>query len=541
MAVQRELFGIDAGGPAAAIVHQDRLVLVGSGIAPDLVAGSRVGKWDDFRLGVIQDEDEPTQTTPVTALTDPPAAGFVASTSEGFWIQATTARGNDFHALLQQEGLFVFGAIGESVVPPGLLSGRTLEIRENSWYGSERGRTPVIAGGLSIFVQRGGQDLRAIGWNENERKYLAVSMLHQAGDVFRRARDMTFVGSQERDPDLVFVVDEGGDVAVASLPLVDEVKWSRWSFRVDPDEDPPLPQDGKVRAATAPLGSLAFAVERNGYLAIETPAEDQTLQGDETFETTAEPLAEVFIRLGGRTREVHRRPTYEPPADVLAWLRQDSARRVEIEGKSYQLNPVRFRRREVPYATRDGRLLGAGRGATGAYREYPIGTLLVDNEGTPLRWKVEGGENVVGIDRTPLYRFETLPYMELSERGFSRPLRRCQLMEAHLDISLPEEVKDEYTRRLRPTPTTKDERAATVYMLEWLSSLKLEIVGTLNSRERTRIREPRRVAVQTWRDGRPEIIRAAYNGQRAWRDRISQRYDSNTPYHVVGLTYRMLG
>ena len=540
MAVQRELFGIDAGGPAAAIVHQDRLVLVGSGIAPDLVAGSRVGKWDDFRLGVIQDEDEPTQTTPVTALTDPPAAGFVASTSEGFWIQATTARGNDFHALLQQEGLFVFGAIGESVVPPGLLSGRTLEIRENSWYGSERGRTPVIAGGLSIFVQRGGQDLRAIGWNENERKYLAVSMLHQAGDVFRRARDMTFVGSQERDPDLVFVVDEGGDVAVASLPLVDEVKWSRWSFRVDPDEDPPLPQDGKVRAATAPLGSLAFAIEREGKLAIETPDEDQTVREDQSFETRAKALAPVPLS-GGRMAP-RKRPTYEPPADVLAWLRGDIRRRVLIGGKTYQLNGVAEERLERPLATRDGRSLATGRPGSGGRRQFLPGSALVEVATGDWRlWSEEGGEHVVGRDATPLYRFETLPYMELSERGFSRPLRRCQLMEAHLDISLPEEVKDEYTRRLRPTPTTKDERAATEYIREWLSSLKLEIVGTLNSRVRTRIREPRRVAVQTWRDGRPEIIRAAYNGQRAWRDRISQRYDSNTPYHVVGLTYRMLG
>ena len=46
------LIGLDYGGASAAIVHQDRLVLAGSGAIADLLVASRTGSWQDFRLGL---------------------------------------------------------------------------------------------------------------------------------------------------------------------------------------------------------------------------------------------------------------------------------------------------------------------------------------------------------------------------------------------------------------------------------------------------------------------------------------------------------
>ena len=432
MAQERfEVFGIDAGGPNAADVHQDRLVLIGSGIVPDAMAASRVGKWTDFRFGVLQDTDNPTMVTPVNdVVADADITRFVKTPADGFWLYAGTGRGGEFHALLKQEGLFVFGRLGESVVPPGLFAAATAEVRENSWYGSERGRTPVIAGGLTIFVQRGGEDVRAMNWSEEERKYLAVSMLSQAGTIpFRKARDMTYRGSRGRDPDLLFVVDEDGSVGVASLHLLEMVAWSRWSFRLNPPGQPDTASDGKVRAAATPLGELAFLTERDGEIALET--EDVVSGGDlwddEPITFVADPLVPFVVRQGGRSRTFARRITYEPPAPVVEWLRAKVGRRVLIDGERFELNAVDVRRREAPYVTRDAQPVpgatGVGRPGAGTYRVFPPGSVLVSlDSGDPKPWKPEGGEVVTGVEPS-WYIFETLPFVEVSESGIQRSLR----------------------------------------------------------------------------------------------------------------------
>ena len=173
-------------------------------------------------------------------------------------------RGNRFHALLQQEGLFVLGDTGESVVPADAFTSERVQVRENSWFGSDVGRQPVIAGGLVIFVQAGGEDIRGIAWTEAQRKYLAASMLQVAGDVFGRAVDMTFQRSTGRHGDTVFVVGEDGDMGVMLLSVgAPHPAWARWST-----------PGGKVVGGAAPLGVAAWLVERDGKIAIETPAED---------------------------------------------------------------------------------------------------------------------------------------------------------------------------------------------------------------------------------------------------------------------------
>ena len=89
-------------------VYQNRLVLVGGNAVPDLFLVSRSGVFDDF----------------ATATGDPAMTGDpkVPQESDGFWQHQVSARRNQFHSLVQQEGMLIFGSIGESNVPPGAFT-----------------------------------------------------------------------------------------------------------------------------------------------------------------------------------------------------------------------------------------------------------------------------------------------------------------------------------------------------------------------------------------------------------------------------------
>ena len=237
-----DIYGADFGGPRAAALHQGRLVLVGSPLIDDLVVASRTDDQSDF------------------SLTREVNGRQVATPADGFWFEQRTAQNNPFHAILQQEGAFLFGALGESTIPAGPFTAATVEIRENSTYGSERGIMPIVAGQLVIFVQQGGQDIRGVNWNEIQRKYLAESLLTLAGPVFTRALDMAFVPSEGQSADRVFVVDENGSLAVLHLSGGEApIAWSQW-------ETP----GGKVQSVAAPGGSLMILVQRGDAVRIET-------------------------------------------------------------------------------------------------------------------------------------------------------------------------------------------------------------------------------------------------------------------------------
>ena len=267
------IFGIDYGGASCAIVHQDRLVLAGGGAVPDVLAASKTGAWLTF----------------ATFGTDEDGNALDATAADGFWFQQTTARGNRFHALLQQQGLLLFGDVGESAIPPAAFTAAEVEIRENSSIGSDTGRPPIIAGNLVVFLQRGGQDLRGIAWNEQQLKYLVPSLMVLSGNVFERGRDLTYQPSSGRRGDTVYVIDEDGRMAVCLIRVGEDTPaWSRWET------------EGRVVGAAAPLGQPVFLVARGprrDQYAIETLGE--TGPTDCEVELTSDGLPEWMRGLAG--------------------------------------------------------------------------------------------------------------------------------------------------------------------------------------------------------------------------------------------------
>ena len=266
------IYGIEYGGPAAGIVHQDRLVLAGSIGVPDLVAASVIGDWNNFQL---------EREVPAPTQANPDATEMVATPADGFWFQQSTSRNNPFHAILQQEGLFLFGGAGEATVEAGPFTAADggSQIRENSWFGAKRGVPPLIVSGLACFIQEGGADIRGIAWTEAQRKYEVVSLREVAGSVFRNAVDLA---GRESTADLaptIFVVDEGGRVGVVALRQSEpRISWSIWDLGYQRRSEDDLNADEPARAVAVATvrGETLFLVEREGEVRLERLGERST-------------------------------------------------------------------------------------------------------------------------------------------------------------------------------------------------------------------------------------------------------------------------
>ena len=255
------LYGPELGGPYTGAVYQNRLVLAGSAVVSDLMVVSQVQtRWEPdpqgdtfptFRQGARADDG--------TGALDPETV----TAETGFWFQQVSGRNNTFHAIVQQEGMFIFGDLGEAVIPAGPFQAGEVSIRVNSEYGSDRGRLPLIISGQVIFIQEGGADVRGFRFDEIQRKYIAPSLITKAGQPFQRARDLTFTPSQGPKGDTLYIPDDAGegDMAVAVLkPDTDyPIAWSCWRT------------DGRFLGGAAPLGNQVFLVERDGVVGIEFP------------------------------------------------------------------------------------------------------------------------------------------------------------------------------------------------------------------------------------------------------------------------------
>ena len=256
------LVGIDYGGASASAIHQNRLVLVGSAPVPDLLLASKVGQWEDF--GLTRENSEGAQ---------------VATEDDGFFVEQSSSRANGFQAVAQQEGLFLFGDIGEATVPAGQFTAGTTQLRENSWYGTELGSIPIIVGGLVCFLQSGGGDVRAIRWTEQERKYEAPSLRAMAGPVFDQAIDLAWGRSRASEADTVYVVDETGGVGLCAVRQTPpETAWSVWDV-----------PSGRVRGCVNAGGREVFLVERSGQIRVEIPERRASqgaalMDGEATFD-----------------------------------------------------------------------------------------------------------------------------------------------------------------------------------------------------------------------------------------------------------------
>ena len=557
--------GIDLGGAHTGTVHQDRLVLAGSVAVSDLILASQVGgdrNRPDFRLGTTTPDPSAMPAIvgnmPVTDPAKPPeGARYPDDPAAGFWLQATSERANTFHAMIQQQGLFVFGDLGEANVPAGAFTPGQVIIRENSWYGTETGRTVLIVGGLVIFIQKGGKDVRYVNWSEQDRKYVAPSLIALSGNLFDEAADMSFAPSRDRRSDTVYVVGRSQNVELDGQLGVLLIRhqepffaWSRWRT------------EGRILGGAAPLGNRVFLVERggdpdvalSGQVALETLAPDETddLDGGVDVPIEDDPIVgfpqrrfagvpdegawmEGLTDLDGllfwyldkqnetvtcfdrawaiRTYDP-RTPDPDDPGSFLRVTADDPVIRVFAVPSDVTDPAQRRLQRRIQVLRHDG-----------TWRSIPFPNpdpsdavhrlRLDDEDGRPLH----AGRLGMAYERS----VETLSWAARKQTGTSTRLRPGRIIEATVDVALPPgleiPVGDEIER---------------IEELLKAGQVRVDLIPTKRRRIR-KLRSPRRVFLDT-----DNIARCRFGGRAGYRDRIALRVTSDRHVSIAGVAYRVV-
>lgn len=544
------LIGIDLGGAYAGAVHQDRLVLIGSSAISDLVLASKIGgDRTDFRLASTDATRAraavPSATPPVTArlayaggeaVVDPEnppvdengdARDFTATDSDGFWFQQTSSRSNTFHATIQQEGLFIFGDLGEANVPAGPFNANEVVIRENSWYGTEIGRTVLIVGGLIVFIQKGGHDIRGVNWSEQDRKYVAPSLLTLSGNLFDRAVDMSFAPSRDRRSDTIYLVGESdnevlnGQLAVMLLRHQEPFyAWSRWHT------------EGRIIGGASPLGNRCFLVERNGVVGLETLDTDETdsLDAAVVVSTAAAPARDG----GGAYIRYQRLPREAQYLDGLT----------DLDGLEFW----HIDKGEPPFEQGRGTVTVTERSEIERRNELQVAddepVLRVDNGLVQERYLDEAGElawrrlpvpnqdldafadgrvsGVLGFGYTR--SVETLPFVARKQTGTSTRLRPARVMEVVTDMILPAGLQ---------IPVGVDRSVLEQLLRIGETTVSLVSVSRGRGREREIRRAPRLRRLDT-----SQIVSCRYGGRAGFRDRLAVKVESTRHIVLAGLAYR---
>ena len=580
------LIGIDLGGVNCGAIHQDRLVLAGSTTISDLVMASTVGDHTDFRLGsttpltaraagdglpaITQEEaeasvDENGDPKPIInpesplqwtdAQGDMHDLSWSSTPADGFWFQQTSSRQNSFHFIIQQEGMFIFGDLGEATVPSGAGGAAAfipdnVVIRENSWYGTELGRTVLIVGGLVVFIQKGGQDVRGIEWSEERSKYDAPSLITLAGNLFDRAVDMSFAPSKDRRSDTVYVIGESnnveldGQLGVLLLRYGDpRFAWARWRTV------------GKILGGAAPLGHRVFLVERGGdpASAVEGTVALETLAPDGTDDLDAAYGMDVVV---SRTDNDIPILAYGPLPDTAAWMdgltdldglivwlvdedgetitavgRQETINRNQLSG----VNAVRGA--ADPADQVDKPVIRV--------RGNVVESLHPDESGMPVIWRplrpgvrdptdeeVATGEvkqrGRVGLSYER--SVETLPYVARKSTGTSSRVRPFRMMDCNVDVILPAgfQLDEAFGADLQTERIEELVRAG---------EIDITVTGSYRGRRRERsIRSPKARFLDTLR-----LIRVRSGPRSGYRDRLGIRITSTRHVELAGLSYRVTG
>ena len=284
-------------------------MLIGSAAVSDLVAASKSGDWTNFALTETVGEEQ------------------VATPANAFWFAQSSSRNNPLYAALQQEGLFLLGGLGEATIPAGPFTAAQIDVRENSWYGTERGIPPLIVSGLACFIQSGGADIRGIQWTEAQRKYEATSLRELTGDVFTRAIDMAGREGTGELAATVYIVDEDGSLATLEIRQTDpRIAWTVWDtgaaerpYRDGRNLKLDVEITDRVLAVTVSGERTLFLVERGGEVRLEELGE----RGDErplldlervllrepgTYSSADGPQDDEEFWVRGRTDDRGRRP-----------------------------------------------------------------------------------------------------------------------------------------------------------------------------------------------------------------------------------------
>ena len=180
------------GYPRTVTLHEQRLVAAGSSKFPQTIWGSRTGEYLDFTKGINDDE--------------------------GYSFTLASDEVNPISYLASLRNLIAHTYGGEFSLQGGIekpITPTNVRIRAESVHGSRTVR-PVTAGKESIFVQRAGRKLRALGYRYDFDGYAAPDLTVLAEHITEGGGIVSLAYQQE--PDLLLWAARG-DGAMLSCTL----------------------------------------------------------------------------------------------------------------------------------------------------------------------------------------------------------------------------------------------------------------------------------------------------------------------------------
>jgi hypothetical protein len=228
---EEQAFSALRGWPTSVTFHQDRLVIGGSRDLPNRLWLSKSGDLFNFDLGSALDDE---------------AIEFALLSDQV----------NAIRAVFSGRHLQVLTSGAEWMVTGDPLTPENVQLNRQTRIGApvDRYIRPRDVDGATLFVGRGGKDLREFLFAEAEQAYQSTDLALLASHLVRAPVDLDY------DPDdrLVHLVNADGTLATVTVYRAEQV--TAWSLQTT---------EGAFRSIAVVSGECYFAIERDGAWSVE--------------------------------------------------------------------------------------------------------------------------------------------------------------------------------------------------------------------------------------------------------------------------------
>lgn len=201
--LESSVWGVTNGYPRTGTLHEQRLVAAGTRKNPQTVWGSRTGETLDFTVGTNDDD------------------------AYAFTLVGNNNQTNQISFVVSSRNLLVMTHGGEYSMQSGVdkpITPTNVQIKPQSPHGVSKVK-PVQVGKETLFAQRAGRKLRAMGYRYDEDGY-------KSPDITTLAEHITATGiasmalQQEPDPVIWIALNNGRLISVTLDRDVDVIAWN---------------------------------------------------------------------------------------------------------------------------------------------------------------------------------------------------------------------------------------------------------------------------------------------------------------------------
>jgi hypothetical protein len=234
---QDDLWSATRGYPRCGTFYQGRHWMGGFRSRPDVIVGSRVGDFTDFK-----EDADPVATSPLVLAPD---------IDEQVTIEA----------IYPGRSLQIFTSSAEIYIPEEPITPSNVALKVSSKRGARAATQPVDVQGGTFFVDRNGTNLREYLFIETEQSYTAEPISTLGGHLVQEPVSLSLRRSRDtNEPTMLYLINQGRDRQFEKVPAaavtIDRAQQVTAFARM-------TSSGGQFKASAATQGGdVAFIVER---------------------------------------------------------------------------------------------------------------------------------------------------------------------------------------------------------------------------------------------------------------------------------------